>query len=160
MPNKIRNSLTHFLGAVACLVLLTSCGGGGGGGSTATMPTAQVPEMINGIAVPPEPNPTINNATLVGVDSNNNGVRDDVERKLAANFVSMLSFEKSITTAQIVQRGIAGANLTESDFIKLMCDARLNEVESVTLNSKTRDEAYQKNQSVNLGFTFVSGSCS
>ena len=35
---------------------------------------------INGHRLPPEPNPTINNATLLGVDSNNNGVRDDVER--------------------------------------------------------------------------------
>lgn len=40
-------------------------------------------EMINGISVPPEPDPTINNATLAGVDSNQNGVRDDVERVIA-----------------------------------------------------------------------------
>ncbi len=38
------------------------------------------PEVINGHTLPPEPDPTINNATLLGVDSNNNGVRDDVER--------------------------------------------------------------------------------
>jgi len=30
--------------------------------------------------LPPEPDPTINNATLLGVDVNDNGVRDDVER--------------------------------------------------------------------------------
>ena len=30
--------------------------------------------------LPSEPDPKINNATLGGVDSNNNGVRDDVER--------------------------------------------------------------------------------
>lgn len=40
-------------------------------------------EVINGITVPPEPAPSINNATLAGVDSNRNGVRDDVERKIA-----------------------------------------------------------------------------
>ena len=33
---------------------------------------------ING-TLPPEPDPTENNATLVGVDSNQNGIRDDVE---------------------------------------------------------------------------------
>ncbi len=30
--------------------------------------------------LPPEPDPAINNSTLLGIDSNNNGVRDDVER--------------------------------------------------------------------------------
>lgn len=40
-------------------------------------------ERINGIPVPPEPDPIANNATLVGIDTNGNGVRDDIERKLA-----------------------------------------------------------------------------
>ena len=35
---------------------------------------------VNGHRLPPEPDPKINNSTLLGVDSNNNGVRDDVER--------------------------------------------------------------------------------
>ena len=38
------------------------------------------PEIINGHTLPSEPDPTINNSTLLGVDVNNNGVRDDVER--------------------------------------------------------------------------------
>lgn len=37
-------------------------------------------ETINGHTLPPEPDHTINNSTLLGIDSNNNGVRDDVER--------------------------------------------------------------------------------
>jgi len=37
-------------------------------------------ETINGHILPPEPDPKINNSTLLGIDSNNNGVRDDVER--------------------------------------------------------------------------------
>ena len=36
-------------------------------------------EVIHGYTLPPEPDKTINNATLLGIDSNNNGVRDDVE---------------------------------------------------------------------------------
>jgi hypothetical protein len=35
---------------------------------------------VNGYRLPPEPDPKVNNATLLGVDGNNNGVRDDVER--------------------------------------------------------------------------------
>jgi len=35
--------------------------------------------VINGHTLPPELSPAINNSTLLGVDSNGNGVRDDVE---------------------------------------------------------------------------------
>jgi hypothetical protein len=37
-------------------------------------------ETINGHTIPPEPDPKVNKSTLLGIDSNNNGVRDDVER--------------------------------------------------------------------------------
>ena len=37
------------------------------------------PVVINGHTLPPEPDPKVNNSTLLGIDSNNNGVRDDVE---------------------------------------------------------------------------------
>ncbi|WP_024953892.1 Ig-like domain-containing protein [Sulfurospirillum arcachonense] len=42
--------------------------------------TITVYKKINGYRLPPEPDPTINNSTLLGIDSNNNRVRDDVER--------------------------------------------------------------------------------
>ena len=42
--------------------------------------------VINGYTLPPEPDPKINNATLLGVDANNNGVRDDVERYLLEKY--------------------------------------------------------------------------
>jgi len=35
---------------------------------------------VNGHRLPPEPDPKVNNSTLLGVDVNHNGVRDDVER--------------------------------------------------------------------------------
>jgi hypothetical protein len=35
---------------------------------------------VNGYRLPPAPDPAVNNATLLGIDSNNNSVRDDVER--------------------------------------------------------------------------------
>ncbi len=37
---------------------------------------------VNGHRLPPEPDPKVNNATLLGVDVNHNGVRDDVERTI------------------------------------------------------------------------------
>ena len=42
--------------------------------------------IINGVRLPPEPLPEENNATLVGIDSNDNGVRDDVERWVYTEF--------------------------------------------------------------------------
>ncbi len=39
---------------------------------------------VGGYRLPPEPDPKTNNATLLGVDSNGNGVRDDVERFIFA----------------------------------------------------------------------------
>jgi len=38
-----------------------------------------VPEVINGHQLPPEPDPVVNDSTLLGIDANGNGVRDDVE---------------------------------------------------------------------------------
>ena len=37
-------------------------------------------KLIHGHRLPPEPDPKLNNSTLLGIDSNHNGVRDDVER--------------------------------------------------------------------------------
>ncbi len=42
--------------------------------------TIHAQEVINGHVLPPEPDPVKNNATLLGIDVNHNGVRDDVER--------------------------------------------------------------------------------
>jgi len=36
--------------------------------------------IVDGHVLPPEPDKALNDSTLLGIDSNNNGVRDDVER--------------------------------------------------------------------------------
>jgi len=41
--------------------------------------SSSAPIVINGYTLPPQPDETLNNSTLLGIDSNNNGVRDDVE---------------------------------------------------------------------------------
>jgi hypothetical protein len=43
-------------------------------------------EVIDGHILPPEPDPAVNNGTLLGVDVNDNGVRDDVERYIYHRF--------------------------------------------------------------------------
>ena len=72
----LKSSLTFVAILTIYGLFLTSCSSrNGAGNSSAT--------TINGISVPPEPDTTQNNATIAGVDSNANGVRDDVEKKLA-----------------------------------------------------------------------------
>jgi len=57
---------------------------------------------ING-ELPPAPDPKQNDATLAGVDSNNNGIRDDVERAIFTKYksnqktaVAMLQYAKAL----------------------------------------------------------------
>ena len=45
-------------------------------------------EIINGYVLPPEPDEKLNNSTLLGIDSNDNGVRDDVERFIVKKYVN------------------------------------------------------------------------
>jgi hypothetical protein len=99
---KSANHLSVIVPAIFMLTLLTSCGGGGSSTATTT-PTATTTEVINGITVPLAPDATANAATLKGVDSNNNGVRDDVERVIAEKSSSEINFGKSIALAQIYQ---------------------------------------------------------
>lgn len=44
-----------------------------------TPTTVQVYQEINGYTLPHEPDPVINNSTILGIDLNDNGVRDDIE---------------------------------------------------------------------------------
>ena len=59
--------------------------------------------MINGISVPPEPSSSMNNATLAGVDTNNNGVRDDVERLIAQKFGGTADYQYILAYAKQYQ---------------------------------------------------------
>ena len=48
--------------------------------SDSNITASKMPEIVNGHTLPPEPDKALNNSTLLGIDVNNNGVRDDVER--------------------------------------------------------------------------------
>ena len=61
-------------------------------------------EIIHGHQLPPEPNVTINNTTLGGVDSNGNGVRDDVERAIYKKYDNKLDVIVLMDEAKFYQR--------------------------------------------------------
>jgi hypothetical protein len=140
---------------IASLVLLTSCGGGGG----ATAPVANTPtpsantQVINGISVPPEPDPVVNNATLAGVDSNNNGVRDDVERKIAEKSVNINNNELAITISKAYSKIIETSGISPAETTATMKYIRCNilqinptlDIYNLLANSTLRSDIFLEN---------------
>lgn len=98
---KIKNK-SAVLMAIAgmCAILFASCGGGG---------NSAAGETINGLVVPPEPNAIANNSTLAGIDINNNGVRDDIERQIAQASTTPAQFDASIRLAHAYQEIIVNS---------------------------------------------------
>lgn len=88
-----------FLLLLTSTLFLTSCGN-----QAPNIPKEEVKvETINGIVVPPEPDPVKNNATLAGIDSNSNGVRDDVERDISLHITKDKDFYATIKVATAYQ---------------------------------------------------------
>jgi len=83
------------------------------GNQTSNPVTLSVYWEVNGHRLPPEPDPKVNNATLLGVDVNHNGVRDDVERKVYA------AYPKAIQRAVMMQAfKTEQAMLADPDLVK------------------------------------------
>ena len=103
---------------------------------------------ING-TLPTEPDPTENNATLAGVDSNNNGIRDDVERAIYAKYkdnkrvaIAALQYAKELqmeftevrnseTLVAVIQEEGRGYSCVNDD-------KKIKEIESLVLNTNSR----------------------
>jgi hypothetical protein len=65
--------------------------------------TLTVYKEINGYKLPPEPDETLNNSTLLGIDVNSNGVLDDVERKIIETYREPVKIELVMATAKVGQ---------------------------------------------------------
>lgn len=72
-------------------------------------------ETINGIEVPPEPDPALNNATLAGVDLNENGVRDDVERYIAEKAKNNEIFKTEFETVRLTNLILISARMSQKE---------------------------------------------
>jgi len=72
-----------------------------------------VPEIINGHMLPPEPDKTKNNSTLLGIDRNENEIRDDVERYIVKRFAQVAEFPKT-KTAIALQYAWASQKILEN----------------------------------------------
>lgn len=70
---------------------------------TTTEVSVTVYKEINGYVLPPEPDETLNNSTLLGIDVNDNGVRDDVERKIVETYKEPIKIEPLMAAVKVGQ---------------------------------------------------------
>ena len=140
-----RSIATPILFAMAAVV--AACGGGSSGGS---LPPPQ--ELINGIAVPPAPSAALNDSSLSGVDSNSNGIRDDVDRRLATEFgASTTAYAIAKEHASRLQSALIAPSATSKrayvDYSRCVSDlsllSRLGKQTEATLNTAERQAAYR-----------------
>jgi hypothetical protein len=141
-------------------------------GVTSNSVDLEIYQEINGHRLPPEPDPIINNSTLLGIDSNNNGVRDDVERKIYFTYDKKINQKLMMQAAKRNQSMLADPDLIKNaydwekhsdkdigcknylfdkydiPFIK----NRVNFLEENTYNTKERIRKYMKyNQALSGG---------
>jgi hypothetical protein len=76
-----------------------------------------VPEVINGFKLPPEPDEDKNNETLLGIDFNRNGIRDDVERWVITHYANDPKYPKT-KTAIALQYAWASQKILENPTIE------------------------------------------
>jgi hypothetical protein len=77
-----------------------------------------VPEVINGFKLPPEPDEDKNNETLLGIDFNRNGIRDDAERTIIKKYNDKIKVNLMFQYARIDQK-ILGSELTKEKALEL-----------------------------------------
>ena len=120
--------------------------------------TVNVYKEINGYMLPLEPDPKVNNATLLGVDSNGNGVRDDVERKIIIKYKKPIEIELMMANAKVTQEilksPLSEAKELQKKFAKIGdCEMYLfrmkidiedsvGDTENYTYNTKERAKKY------------------
>ncbi len=108
-----------------------------------------IPEIINGYILPPEPDPKINNATLLGVDINHNGIRDDVERWVVktlakAKFRNNLYLtEKFLLKARIHQKRLSNEDPTPQEVLKSYIEEKDNR-KCISYFNEDENELYDK----------------
>ena len=109
-------------------------------------------EYINGIAVPPEPDAVEDATTVAGVDSDGDGVRDAVERRIAEEFGEDLEvWERALNYAIALQNAImdpTSENIELYDNIVLSEDDELidmfESIDNISIDTKIRVKAYRE----------------
>jgi len=111
-------------------------------------------EVIHGHTLPPEPDPVVNNATLGGVDSNGNGVRDDVERAIYKKYnkklhaVFMMDGAKQFQ--KILMQPVENAKDIQKDISRTLdCKIYLRRIDSEIKSDEFNFVGYLENVTFN-----------
>ena len=110
--------------------------------------------IVDGHVLPPEPDPVVNNATLGGVDSNSNGVRDDVERNIYATYPVRLHrgllMGGAIVLQEIMLRPVEEAKETQEGITKAInCHLYLMDFDSEIDSDEFDWLTFLENKTVN-----------
>ena len=151
MRNKLGWSLA---GVVIFSLLVIACGGGGGGDSVDT--NTPLPSSN---ALPPDP-VDAGKATLSGTDSDNDGLRDDVQRaistleysgealgsvtQLAMGIQSAITHDGSSASAREAGEQLAKATDCASHVFGLGATDEILVLELLALNTEARADAYEE----------------
>jgi len=157
-------TITKSLILSALTLLLSACSDGKSKQIDQPMILDPSIQVIGGHHLPPEPDPVLNNATVLGIDSNNNGVRDDVERWIYAKYGRMHPINAAIgmEAARVYQKILAhperAQELRIESYAMIACETYLQyyakmitkEVNSryfrnqIIFNTSDREIAYDK----------------
>ncbi len=104
--------------------------------------------------LPPEPDPKINNATLGGVDSNSNGVRDDVERNIYVAYPIKLHRALLMDGASVMQEiminPIENAKEIQKEITKTInCELYLSTLDTTIYSDEFESIKFLENKVVN-----------
>lgn len=115
------------------------------------VPIDPIVEKINGIAVPPQPDAATNQATVEGVDSDNNGIRDDIDRLIAQEFgTNPANYVEASNYARTQQAAITSPSpetITQHiDLLRCITDNQklddLKKISMATIDTGARRAAY------------------
>lgn len=154
------------------LMLVTACGNGSSSSAQQAQSTSSI-TVINGIPVPPEPKASVNNSTLLGLDNNNNGIRDDVDRQIATTYGTNANhYNAAMRTARANQEYLmsngdpvkstsatSNAVITGACISKLYGGDNINGIKSIrfvwaiTINTPERLSAYRASSSASTEIT-------
>lgn len=107
-------------------------------------------DPINGVAVPPAPDPIANDSSIAGTDTNGNGIRDDVELLIAERFGSdERRYHQAKTVSATLQSALLSPNpqtiKAHTDSFRCLQSSELIQlfpIEELTLNTVARRKAY------------------
>lgn len=136
--------MNNFKLSILLVILLQACGGGQN-----TAESLIDGGIVNGVKVPAAPDVSVNSSTRQGVDSDGNGIRDDIDRKIAELFGGTADFSLAVDHAKSLQAAIVkGSSGDAEKYLSIInCSdlsilSKLRIVTIETLNSFDRRNAY------------------